>query len=335
MILNSNILFILISTASYSQHKFVLRVKGGIDSSAAKLNLQDVTNNGSSTTQKINVANLNLTNVATYPNQDSAIKHGLIHGDVFKLPADLYGNHLLAIIDTTPSPYLSYVIDNTNGESLPGFQIANSDSLHFDLTVNWGDGTVQHYTSYAGYICLHKYSSYHTFNVTITPTDPSVPNWLAINDNFSGGPNQMTFISNINSLINLKRVYLEWNRLTATLIDTIKLPAGLLDLGLGGNYLGTFDRTDLPSSMIYLDLRYNNLDTIPIDKLPANLTYVSLQNNNFTSSLVNHILIHFDNSGITNGQLFLKNDTPSAPPSGDGLTAKANLIAKGWDVTTD
>lgn len=327
-----SIVFISISTMSYSQHKYVLKVKGGTD---AALNLQDVTNSGNSTTKKISVANLNLTNLPIYTNQDSAVRHGLINGDVYKLPAQESGNSILAIVDTLLPDGFNYTVDNSEGESHPGFQIANHDSTHFNLTVDWGDGNAETHTNFANYICTHTYSTNNIFTIRITVNDISIPTILAINNDFTGDGNEMTSISNLSKLINLKWLYMERNRLSPALIDSIKLPAGLTDLGLGGNYLGNYNPVNLPSTLVYLDLDNNDLTSLLLDNLPAHLRFCDFHNNKFSSSEVNNILMHFDNSGVTEGQLFLIDQTPGAPPGGDGLTAKSSLELKEWEVTTD
>ena len=52
-------------------------------------------------------------------------------------------------------------------------------------------------------------------------------------------------------------------------------------------------------------------------------------------TVVNYICIILDGFGLHNGTLHLQSQTPPAPPTGSGVTAKNSLIAKGWAVTTD
>ena len=64
---------------------------------------------------------------------------------------------------------------------------------------------------------------------------------------------------------------------------------------------------------------------------------IQLQNNNMTVTEVNHILVDLDNNGWINGTLNISgtNAAPDGTSGGfDGITAKANLIANGWVVTT-
>jgi hypothetical protein len=57
--------------------------------------------------------------------------------------------------------------------------------------------------------------------------------------------------------------------------------------------------------------------------------------NRLTSSQVNDILVLLDGYGLLAGTFDSSGQTPSAPPTGSGITAKNNLISKGWTVTTD
>jgi len=53
---------------------------------------------------------------------------------------------------------------------------------------------------------------------------------------------------------------------------------------------------------------------------------------------VNTILFDLDSAGLLNGTDSTKFQVPASPPDAgppDGATAKANLIGKGWAVTTD
>jgi hypothetical protein len=69
--------------------------------------------------------------------------------------------------------------------------------------------------------------------------------------------------------------------------------------------------------------------------LPAQATLLNLGNNKLNTATVNAILQFYDAVNTENYQLNLDSQTPSAPPSGAGITAKDNLIAKGWTVNTD
>ena len=72
-----------------------------------------------------------------------------------------------------------------------------------------------------------------------------------------------------------------------------------------------------------------------------NLSRLRIENNNMSATDVNHILVDFDAMSVSGytGRIINIDGTNSAPDSTsggyDGLTAKANLIAKGFSVETN
>lgn len=79
-----------------------------------------------------------------------------------------------------------------------------------------------------------------------------------------------------------------------------------------------------------------NADIINITGLEnyPNITILNIRNNALSASLVNYILTTLDSNGKLGGNVSLQGGT-NAAPSGAGITAKANLITKGWTVTTN
>lgn len=81
--------------------------------------------------------------------------------------------------------------------------------------------------------------------------------------------------------------------------------------------------------------RYQNLGPVIFD------LQLNLSSNNLPVSVVNQILIDIDTNATAGRSSFvsciinLSNQSPLAPPSGAGITAKNNLIAKGISVITD
>ncbi len=61
---------------------------------------------------------------------------------------------------------------------------------------------------------------------------------------------------------------------------------------------------------------------------------VRFRANSLTETSVNNILIDLDNNDQLNGDCRLDGGT-NAAPTGAGITAKNNLIAKGWSVSTN
>jgi len=65
------------------------------------------------------------------------------------------------------------------------------------------------------------------------------------------------------------------------------------------------------------------------------MTSLNMYNNALTVSKVNALLVGLDGNGLLNGSVSLQGQTPAATPTGAGATAAANLVSKGWTVTTD
>jgi hypothetical protein len=128
---------------------------------------------------------------------------------------------------------------------------------------------------------------------------------LVLNDSdFSGG------IPNLTGLINLDRIYFD-NCSISGAVDLSNLSA-LTQLSFDGNTALT--------SIVISDTQL--------------ITYFYATNCALTETAVNNILQSLDSSGVINGNVNLLFGT-SAAPTGAGLTARTNLIAKGWNVYTN
>jgi len=66
-----------------------------------------------------------------------------------------------------------------------------------------------------------------------------------------------------------------------------------------------------------------------IPLLASNIQEIVLQNNLLSADMVNQLLMTVDSFGTSNGVISL---IGNASPTGDGLTAMANLQATGWVV---
>lgn len=66
----------------------------------------------------------------------------------------------------------------------------------------------------------------------------------------------------------------------------------------------------------------------------SNIDDVNLFNCALTETAVNNVLQWLDGSGVTNGNVYLDGGT-NAIPTGNGLTAKNNLLGKGWIVNVN
>lgn len=80
----------------------------------------------------------------------------------------------------------------------------------------------------------------------------------------------------------------------------------------------------------------NSLTALDVSTNTA-LTALVCSTNSLTALAVNTILSDLDTAGLSGGTVDLSGGSNAAPTSGppDGLTAKANLIGKGWTITTN
>ena len=81
-------------------------------------------------------------------------------------------------------------------------------------------------------------------------------------------------------------------------------------------------------------LEYGNITTLNISNNKL-LSSLDLSYQNLTTNSVNYILSTLAQNGINNGVLYLNNQTPPTPPTGQGLIDKATLQSRGWTVYTD
>lgn len=132
-----------------------------------------------------------------------------------------------------------------------------------------------------------------------------------------------------------------FNNTGLSTVDT----SGLLNLGgaLLGYSCGLSSFTFPASAKVFTNIQlYNNsltsLDFTPLVGANDGVSIV-ISINSFDAANVNQILVDLDTKGWINGSVNISGAGNSAPDgtSGglDGLTAKTNLIANGWTVTTN
>jgi hypothetical protein len=245
------LLLSLITITSFAQHKYVLKVKGRtdtalIESISSKLNLQDVTNSGHVTTNKIKIANLNISGIPTYPRQDSAVKYGLVSGDVYKLPVDSNNNSILAVVNNSPETNFNLIIDNSNNNTDLRFKVAAF--ANFNLTIEWGDGQINHYTGANTYLPIHVYSTAGIFRAVLLLNDNSLARQIVIGSDYSDNCNVSAF-HNAQIFTNLQGLDIEGTELKLwTYSDG--LPQTLTSSWLSSNKMGP---AELDKLLLYFD----------------------------------------------------------------------------------
>ena len=105
-----------------------------------------------------------------------------------------------------------------------------------------------------------------------------------------------------------------------------------LNLSAGGSSgIGTLNITGCTSLVGIFFPDAPNLTTVTLTTMPASIVMAGASLN---VASVNAILIAADANGALSGTLDISGGT-SAAPTGAGITAKANLISKGWTVATN
>lgn len=146
--------------------------------------------------------------------------------------------------------------------------------------------------------------------------------------------NQLTTFNPSPLALGIAALYLNDNA-----IATIN-PASFNSVGaiqLDNNFITSFDISQLimPANGQFT-ISNNGLTTlVNASGISPNMINFTAQTNHIPASQINAVLIALDTAGLSNGTLLLNNQTPTAPPSGAGITAKNNLIAKSWAVLTD
>lgn len=192
------------------------------------------------------------------------------------------------------------------------------------LMIDWGDGTSNSYTGTGeGLLAQHSYQNAGTKYIRASGT----------------GFTQLTAIScyNMNlSMLNisqntaLKKLYCQNNNLIN--LDISK-NTELTHLACNDNTLTAIDISQ-NFLLSYFDCNDNSIVELNVSQNTA-LNYLVCNGNSMTPSAINNILSMFVAHMQTNGLCYLNDQTPSAPPTGQGITDKATLISRGWTVTTD
>ncbi len=111
------------------------------------------------------------------------------------------------------------------------------------------------------------------------------------------------------------------------------------NISIGNN--GSLTSLNFPAltNILYpVNIEFNAITSNPFPLLISfNSSYLSVSFNKLSGSAVNSILAKLVSISptLTGKSIYLNNQTPLAPPSGQGITDKATLIANGNTVTTD
>ncbi len=86
-----------------------------------------------------------------------------------------------------------------------------------------------------------------------------------------------------------------------------------------------------------LQFRFGNchLSSMTLPPSGAAITHFFCDVNSLPSSVINAILALLVAGGATSGVLELQFQSPAAPPTGQGITDKATLVSRSWNIQTD
>lgn len=165
--------------------------------------------------------------------------------------------------------------------------------------IDWGDGTVNtsmtHTYMTSGSFTFKMYNS----NTTVLEIRSSIPSVYHV-----------TSVAALPNTINIK-LGLDVNDITS--LPSLAAITGLPNIIVARNSLATFPSIASNTLLIGVNVSYNHLP------VPT----------------INALLIALDNHGLLNGTFIGDGQDFPSPPSGPGITAKNNLISKGWTVITD
>lgn len=219
--------------------------------------------------------------------------------------------------------------------------------------IDWGDGTT-------GTTLTHTYADIGDYTVTVYNSTSTIFKFA------DGTGSPMWNISEVIQLIpTIVEIIVSQSLATIDALETLPTMTALTALTkliIVSNQFNAFPDLSANTALTFIQFSYTALPSTAID-LSANTALEQIVLNipnmtNFTGSLanckyfeaiacqlpvadVNTILVALDANGIVyvpagfGVSCYLYNQTPAAPPSGAGATAKANLLTKGWTVNTD
>jgi hypothetical protein len=198
-----------------------------------------------------------------------------------------------------------------------GFRVSGSGV--FNMVVDWGDNSMTRYTGLDYYGPTHRYETFGEFIVRISVSDcTKITSFL-----FNGGTTQNPTPPYFNRVTNF---------------EGFENFSGLLQIIISQGIITNFNPTvSLPQSLKTLSIGYCPLSSYVFSlPLPTGINTIALNNDGLNTNSVNNWLVYFDSFLPTNNSGVIQiTQLGVAPPTGAGITAKNNLIARGWSVTTD
>jgi hypothetical protein len=212
---------------------------------------------------------------------------------------------------------LTFELDGTNFVEL---SIQSSGTA--DIVITWGDGDIETITPTGGLdVIPHTFPAAGTYITSMTTPEPM---FLVLGDAVD--------IDQFGNILFLPNNCIGLAMSDSTLCTSIAdFPSTFIFLGAVRVACTTIPT--LPASVIQLAYIECNLSVAPT--LPTLCVDVDLTSNILDSAQVNAVLANLVANGESGGNLSIDSQTPSAPPTGAGITDAATLVTNGWTVSTD
>lgn len=271
-------------------------------------------------------------NLTTYSSQSQVLSM-TINGNFDDLPA-------LVNFDLSPSASIVYA----SGNIQPNLNLAATSLRKIELDFLSGSAPTTTFTTPSNFqfgasaqLDFVTLESFNNILIDFNFVFYSLATWFLVQGNNSN----ITLASNFNQFYNLKTEngfsgvprfrFFDVLGINGVLFQDYATP-----LQLNGWEIVTFDNCKLTNFPLIgtMNQYQNAAGSIYRQRL-------NLPTNNLPVSVVNQILIDMDNASngfttyLPGSLIVLSGQTPPAPPSGAGATAKTNLIGKGFSVITD
>ena len=271
-------------------------------------------------------------NLSTYSSQAQVLSM-TINGNFDDLPA-------LVNFDLSPNASIVYA----SGNIQPNLNLAATSLRKIELDFFSGSAPTTTFTTPSNFqfgasaqLDFVTLESFNNILIDFNFVFYSLATWFLVQGNNSN----ITLASNFNQFYNLKTENGFSGVPRFRFFDVLGTNGVLFQdyvtpLQLNGWEIVTFDNCKLTNFPLIgtMNQYQNAAGSIYRQRL-------NLPTNNLPVSVVNQILIDMDNASngfttyLAGSLIVLSGQTPPAPPSGAGATAKTNLISKGFSVITD
>lgn len=191
-----------------------------------------------------------------------------------------------------------------------------------DIEINWGDGNIETVTpTMSPDVVPHTYASSGTYIVSMTTPEYM---YLILGDNAD--------VDQFGDILHVSDNCIALGLISSSLCTSVSnFPDTLI--AFQADSVGFDNVPALPANCALFGLTNSNVSTPPT--FPTLCIDVDLSQNIIDSGGVNSVLANLVSNGQSGGTLDISSQTPSAPPTGAGITDAATLVTNGWSVTTD